>query len=108
MRCSIALVVALLLFAPAVARAQPSHDPSRHSPAWIAVGAGAGFGLGMWTGLTAFDDSINSDRKVWATAIVSAAGGGLIAYLLTREKRSTGRQGRRARKVHPCPRSTRP
>jgi hypothetical protein len=90
---SIAFVLAILLSATAVARAQSSPAPSRHAPAWIAVGAGSGFGVGLWAGLTTFDDSINSDRKVWTTAILSAAGGGLLAYLLTREKRSSVRQG---------------
>jgi hypothetical protein len=48
---------------------------------------GTGFGLGVWGGLRAFDQSINSDRKVWTTAIVSAAAGGVLAYLLTRNKK---------------------
>jgi threonine/homoserine/homoserine lactone efflux protein len=94
MRRSIAVALAVLLVAPALARAQSSPSRSRHAPAWIAVGAGSGFGVGLWTGLTVFDDSINSDRKVWTTAVVSAAGGGLLAYLLTqRAKDRRGQQG---------------
>jgi hypothetical protein len=84
MRRSIAVALAVLLVAPGLARAQFSPSRSRHAPAWIAVGAGSGFGVGLWAGLTVFDDSINSDRKVWTTAVVSAAGGGLLAYLITR------------------------
>jgi hypothetical protein len=79
MRPWIALTLTVLLVAPGLARAQSSPTRSRHAPAWIAVGAGSGFGVGLWAGLTGFDDSINSDRKVWTTAIVSAAAGGLLA-----------------------------
>ena len=35
-----------------------------------------------------FDDAINSDRKVWLTAISFAAAGGITAALLTRDGRS--------------------
>jgi hypothetical protein len=55
-------------------------------PIWTAVGAGAGFGLGAWIGLTVFDDAIHSDRKVWTTAIVSAAVGGVLGFLVDRQQ----------------------
>jgi hypothetical protein len=87
MRRSIAFALAVLLVAPGVARAQSTPSLSRHTPAWIAVGIGIGFGVGLWTGLTAFDDSTNSDRKVWTTAVVSASAGGLLAYLITRRRK---------------------
>ena len=51
---------------------------------WTLVGIGAGFGAGVFLGLHAFDDAINSDRKVWTSAIVGAAAGGLAAGLLSR------------------------
>jgi hypothetical protein len=92
MRPWIALTLTVLLVAPGLARAQSSPARSRHAPTWIAVGAGSGFGLGLWAGLTGFDDSINSDRKVWTTAIVSAAAGGLLAYFLTRDKHNPSGQ----------------
>ncbi len=91
MRCSIALVLAILLSAPAAARAQATPAKKRHAPAWIAIGAASGFGVGLWAGLTSFDQSIDSERKIWTTALVSAAGGGVLAYLLTR--RRTDRTG---------------
>ncbi len=96
MRRSTALLLAVLLIAPAVASAQSAAPKSRHAPRWIAIGAGSGFGVGLWAGLTAFDDSINSDRKVWTTAVLSAAAGGLLAYLATRERGTsqTGATGR--------------
>jgi hypothetical protein len=55
-------------------------------PIWTAVGAGAGFGLGVWAGLSKFDQAIDSDRKVWATAIVCAAAGGVIGFLVDRRQ----------------------
>jgi hypothetical protein len=51
---------------------------------WTLVGIGAGFGAGLLIGLHAFDDAINSDRKVWTSAIVGAAAGGLAGGLLSR------------------------
>lgn len=54
---------------------------------WTVVGAGAGFGLGLYLGLNAFDDATNSDRKVWTSAIVGAAAGGTLGYLIGRQQR---------------------
>jgi hypothetical protein len=51
---------------------------------WTLVGIGAGFGAGLFIGLNAFDDAVNSDRKVWTSAIVGAAAGGLAGGLLSR------------------------
>jgi hypothetical protein len=51
---------------------------------WTVIGAGAGFAAGVYLGLNAFDDAVDSDRKVWTTAILGAAGGGLAANLLSR------------------------
>ena len=53
------------------------------------MGIGAGFGVGVWAGLTAFDDSVNSDRKVWTSAIVAAAAGGVLGYLVDRHRAKT-------------------
>jgi len=50
---------------------------------WTLVGAGAGFGAGLFFGLQKFDDAIDSDRKVWTTAIVGAAAGGVAGALLS-------------------------
>jgi hypothetical protein len=51
---------------------------------WTLVGIGAGFGAGLFIGLNAFDDAVNSDRKVWTSAIVGAAAGGLAGALLSK------------------------
>jgi len=69
------------------AQAQPAPSLSSRTALWTSVGAGAGFGIGLFAGLTAFDDAINSDRKVWTSAIVGAAAAGTLAYLLTRRRR---------------------
>ena len=82
----IAIVIAvLMLSASARAQSAPTAQES-HTAAWTAVGAGAGFAVGLVGGLRAFDGAVNSDRKVWTTAIVSAAAGGVIAYLIARPR----------------------
>ena len=53
---------------------------------WTAVGAGGGFGVGVWAGLSAFDDAIDSDRKVWTSAIVGASAGAVVGYLIGRAR----------------------
>jgi hypothetical protein len=50
----------------------------------IPVGAGGGFGLGLLIGFNAFDESINSDAKIWTTAAVCAGVGGLLGWLFAR------------------------
>ena len=87
-RYATCLVIVTFLLAGAVLRAdQGAAAPKRgFKPVWTAVGAGAGFGLGVWVGLTKFDDAIDSDRKVWTTAIVSAAIGGVLGFLVDRRQ----------------------
>ena len=48
------------------------------------VGAAGGFVLGIFAGLTWFDDAVNSDRKVWTTAVGFGAAGGVGGYLIGR------------------------
>ena len=83
------LIGLLLSQAPVWADTGPSAPPPRASSttkrvAWTLVGIGAGFAAGVFIGLNAFDDAINSDRKVWTSAIVGAAAGGLAAGLISR------------------------
>ena len=83
------LVIVTLLFMSVAVQADQGPAPAQargFRPIWTAVGAGAGFGLGVWVGLTKFDDAINGDRKVWTTAIVSAAIGGVLGYLVDRRQ----------------------
>jgi hypothetical protein len=51
---------------------------------WTMVGIGAGFGAGLLVGLHAFDDAIDSDRKVWMSALAGAAAGGVAGNLLSK------------------------
>ena len=48
------------------------------------AGGGGAFALGVFVGLNAFDDAVNSDRKLWTTAALSAAGGAVGGYFLGR------------------------
>ena len=48
------------------------------------AGAGAGFFAGVYIGIAAFEDAVNSDRKVWTTSIVGAAAGGVGGYFVGR------------------------
>ena len=73
-RQAISLAILTLMFSGVVLRAEDSTAAAQgraFKPIWTAVGAGAGFGLGVWVGLTKFDDAIDSDRKVWTTATAS-------------------------------------
>ena len=69
------------------AHSQSAPQNSSHGrTVWTIAGAGAGFGVGLWAGLSAFDDAVNSDRKVWTSAIVGAAIGGLGGYFIGRAR----------------------
>ena len=59
---------------------------SRTEALWTVSGSGVGFGVGLWAGLTAFDDAVNSDRKVWTSAIVGAGVGAVAGYLVGRAR----------------------
>jgi hypothetical protein len=85
------LIGLILCYAPVSADTggRPSAPSTKASSSttrvvWTLVGIGAGFGAGLFLGLHAFDDAINSDRKVWTSAIVGAAAGGLAGGLLSR------------------------
>ena len=62
----------------------PAQKSSRSAALWTIAGAGAGFGIGLSTGLNKYDDAINSDRKVWTSAVVGAAIGAAGGYLISR------------------------
>jgi hypothetical protein len=75
------MVVSLIV---ALASVSVAHAQSRARVLWTASGAGAGFGVGLWAGLSAFDDAVDSDRKVWTSAIVGAGVGAVVGYLVAR------------------------
>lgn len=95
-------VVILLVFAALVASSRPAsaqitgaqpaarESSTARKVVWIALGAAAGFGAGAWFGLHKFDDAVNSDRKVWTSAIAGAIAGGVAGGFLSRDiRRST-------------------
>jgi hypothetical protein len=86
-RIAVVLTCAGCMAVSSVAHAQSrSPQTSRATVTWTIGGAGAGFGVGLWAGLSAFDDAINSERKVWTTALVGAAAGAVGGYLIGRAR----------------------
>jgi hypothetical protein len=65
-------------------KSPPAKTTGRSTAVWTIAGAGAGFGLGLTAGLNKYDDAINSDRKVWTSAVVGAAIGAAGGYLISR------------------------
>lgn len=78
------VVVSLIV---ALSPVHAGYAQSRGQVVWTISGAGAGFGIGLWAGLSAFDDAVNSDRKVWTSAIVGAGVGAVAGYLIGRARR---------------------
>jgi len=52
----------------------------------VTIGAGAGFGVGLLAGLAAFDEARYSERKIWTTAVAGGVAGGVLAWLLGRDR----------------------
>jgi len=79
----VALTLAGWIVVGSNAHAQtPSPSTGRATLTWTIGGAGAGFGVGLWAGLSAFDDAINSERKIWTSAVVGATVGAVGGYLV--------------------------
>jgi hypothetical protein len=93
-------------YAQALAAAQPPTSPpanksARSTALWTSAGAGAGFGIGLSVGLKKYDDAINSDRKVWTSAVVGAAIGAAGGYLLARLRNKRSRSAPTAKYPDP-------
>jgi hypothetical protein len=99
----IVTVVMVSLLSSSSAYAQATPHSSRWRTTWTIVGAGGGFGVGVWAGLAAFDQAINSDRKVWTSAMAGAALGGVGGYLIGRAQDRRGQSP--ARTYRPFDRS---
>lgn len=81
------LMIILIFAAPVVVHSatQSNEPPQRKSHKWlIPVGAGVGFGLGLLLGFRAYDEAINSDQKIWTSAIVGGAIGGIGGWVASR------------------------
>ena len=78
----------LLLFTAGQALAQqpPAITKTSHKYRTILpiAGAAGGFAVGFYIGFNAFDDAVNSDRKLWTTSILSSAGGAVGGYFIGR------------------------
>jgi hypothetical protein len=71
---------------PTQSRRQPGAI-ARSTAGWTSIGTAAGFGVGLYIGLAAFDGALNSDRKVWTSAAVGARVGALAGHLVARTRR---------------------
>ena len=91
------MVVSLIVALSSVSVAQAQ---SRGKVLWMVSGAGAGFGVGLWTGLSAFDDAVNSDRTVWTSAIVGAGAGAVAGYLIGRARSDGNHPSTAARAIN--------
>ena len=93
MLCGFLLLTTLA--APALADTGRERGQSRDSKAtsnatrkrviWTVIGAGAGFAAGVYLGFAKFDDATYAERKIWTSAIVGAAAGGVGGALLSRK-----------------------
>ena len=95
MHRSLVVAVMIVLGSASVARAQ-----SRSEVVWTVSGGGVGFGIGLWAGLTAFDDAVNSDRKVWTSAIVGAGVGAVAGYFVGRARNDRARRPTARNEIH--------
>jgi hypothetical protein len=82
--CILTVIFVTSPFGDHVLSADNSQGTS-HKHKWlIPVGAAAGFGVGLLIGFQEFDEAINSDQKIWTTAIAGGVIGGVVGWLLSR------------------------
>ena len=87
MKDRLVIITALVLFtwSNTFAQSTPKKEEShKYRTILTLAGGGGAFALGVFVGLNAFDDAVNSDRKLWTTALISAAGGAVGGYFLGR------------------------
>jgi hypothetical protein len=79
-------IVTIILLLTVISPLISAEEQQKHGHKWkaimTAVGAGGGFVLGAMYGLSAYDDSINSDQKVTTAATIGCATGGTLGFLL--------------------------
>jgi len=71
---------------PAISQAQDAPAKKKGHLWLVPVLAGAGFVAGIFVGLSAYDEAINSDQKVWTTAALFGVGGGIAGWLIGRPR----------------------
>jgi len=103
---ALAVAAVMVLAASSRVNAQAAGNEGKRSGSGVVVGltlagAGGGFTAGLFLGLHAFDDAINSDRKVWTSAIVGAVAGGIGGYLIGRAIRDARHDGSRTGETPP-------
>jgi hypothetical protein len=93
-RVPFAAALMILLCANAFAQQQSPKTTESHKYRTLLTlaGGGGGLALGFFIGFSAFDDAVNSDRKVWTTAAISAAGGAVGGYFLGRHLDQRGKK----------------
>ena len=80
------LLLILFISTAALSQSKPPQPVETHKYRTILTisGAAGGFASGLFVGLSAFDDAVNSDRKVWTTSIVGAGAGAIGGYFIGR------------------------
>lgn len=63
-------------------QARPSSAGTRGRVLGAVIGAAAGFGAGLLIGLAAYDDAVNSERKIWTLTVVTTAAGAGAGYAI--------------------------
>ena len=83
---SVGLRFALAFAGQALAQQPPATTKTTHKYRTILpiAGPAGGFVAGFYIGFNAFDDAVNSDRKLWTTSIISSAGGAVGGYFIGR------------------------
>lgn len=81
--CSLAVLLMSVVFAE-----QPPTTAKKETATWRTVGtvagAGGGFVLGAFLGISQYDDAIHADRKITAVALACAAAAGVGGYFIGR------------------------
>jgi hypothetical protein len=63
-------------------QARPSSAGTKGRVLGTVVGAAAGIGAGLLIGLAAYDDAVNSERKIWTLTAVTTAAGAVAGYAI--------------------------
>jgi hypothetical protein len=96
------LIVTLLSASPAFAESHP-HRRAATITKWALIGAGAGFGVGFFQGMRAYDDAVYAEQKIWRAAWLSAVAGGAIGAAVGAARSNSARTPHVATRAHASP-----